>query len=587
MAFRQYTGPITETRNCKISARNRKYGSHRTAEKEVDYIVRTPSISYTVAADRESANVIIAYGGETVKKYRTDNGEWLDFIGTSITVYSNCTVQAKAINPFGVESHIATRAITELFHPAPEITSALSTDKSRLTVTIIYAASSTNRVCKIDDGNWTNYTGPLTLYDNCTVYAKGSNSNGLESAIVQRILTGIVIDVPVIIPGTKTSKTIVVTITYGNLVTRQYSFDNTNWVTYTGPVTISGTRTIYARGLTAIGRASSIVSYPFVVVTRRWIWVAQPNITLATFTPLGIVRDKDGELHLFEGNKHFIYNLSTRQFSIAEPDLTGSVPRTHGSRMCLDKNGDIMGIGADASNTSLTPGTQVIRYNRTTKQFDLLSNNAPSVNHGCFIDKHGRLLTTADAGIGGGNISEFNYSNNTFTTLNTTSAGPRPPALIVKQSVELFSDGQLHTFQGLSSVNPLVQTNCSEFNYNTDSWDNISFFRFIPSDLYPSDETINVGTYVIKFIDKYGDLHFLADMYEGTYQTLRIQHGHLTYDHTTKTFYGEENIGGVNLYTDNGSGMNTSYLHKACFLDKQNTVHLFYGVKHYTLEEIN
>lgn len=52
------------------------------------------------------------------------------------------------------------------------------------TITITYSGDSTTRLYKVDAGEWTNYSDPVELNHNATVYAKGVDPAGNESAVI-------------------------------------------------------------------------------------------------------------------------------------------------------------------------------------------------------------------------------------------------------------------------------------------------------------------------------------------------------------------------------------------------------------------
>ena len=67
-----------------------------------------------------------------------------------------------------------------------------------------------------------------------------------------------------------TNKSITATITYPEItvLTKQYSFDNNIWITYTGPVTIENNRTIYARSIVSTNQGSDSTRVASLTVTN-------------------------------------------------------------------------------------------------------------------------------------------------------------------------------------------------------------------------------------------------------------------------------------------------------------------------------
>ena len=79
-----------------------------------------------------------------------------------------------------------------------------------------------------------------------------------------------------------TNKSITATITYPEItgLTKQYSFDNNIWITYTGPVTIENNRTIYARSIDSTNQGSDSTRVASLTVTN--IDKTQPTVTFGT-----------------------------------------------------------------------------------------------------------------------------------------------------------------------------------------------------------------------------------------------------------------------------------------------------------------
>ena len=99
-----------------------------------------------------------------------------------------------------------------------------------------------------------------------------------------KAITTVNITKPTITPSTTapTNKSITATITYPNItgITKQYSFDNNIWITYTGPVTIENNRTIYARSIDSTNQGSDSTRVASLTVTN--IDKTQPTVTFGT-----------------------------------------------------------------------------------------------------------------------------------------------------------------------------------------------------------------------------------------------------------------------------------------------------------------
>jgi len=259
-----YTGPFTVDFNCRVRARSGKWGTFITTTRDIVNIVMFPVILITNSEDLQSAQVTINFFNMPMQEYRIEetsgSDEWLTYT-EPITLFNNFTVLARSANDFGINSNIVQRQVTGLITQAPIIKADLLNNRTAYLIEIIYNPSSVQKLFRIGPGEWENYLSPFYLYENKTIFAKSVNAFGMESDTVQKALTGIEIDDPVIsyeIVNQNTQANI--NIEYGNLFIKEYSLDNINWNNYTQTISIFKDIIVFARGFTAQNRPSNTIS---------------------------------------------------------------------------------------------------------------------------------------------------------------------------------------------------------------------------------------------------------------------------------------------------------------------------------------
>jgi len=149
--------------------------------------------------------------------------------------------------------------------PEPASFSANITDLTNqdVTVTINYPEQAVVRQYKIDDGNWLDYTGPVVMTQNGTIYARSQSASGIwseESSYTVSNIDRIPPDQPTITPNitSPTTGIVVLTISYpADATIKEYKIGQEgNWYSYMEPVPVASNATVYARATDAAGNTS-------------------------------------------------------------------------------------------------------------------------------------------------------------------------------------------------------------------------------------------------------------------------------------------------------------------------------------------
>lgn len=145
--------------------------------------------------------------------FQLSTGTWytvkLEMSGTTINVYvngalkltaSDSSLSAGAVGlvPYKVTARYDDIIVdggstpTPVTYPTPTLTpNTTASNVSSVTVTIGNYGSAPIKQYRIDSSSWMNYTAPVTVTQNCTIYAQGSDSSGNKSSIGSLVISNI------------------------------------------------------------------------------------------------------------------------------------------------------------------------------------------------------------------------------------------------------------------------------------------------------------------------------------------------------------------------------------------------------------
>lgn len=156
----------------------------------------------TIQPTNSGVTVTISFPGDAaVKKFKTENGSWIDYSGPFV-LYSNETIYAKSQDLAGNWSNIGIIGISNI-DLTPPSTPQLSLSTYMLTnesiaVTITFPGDALVKKFKTENGSWINYSSPFTLYANDTIYAKCQDLAGNWSNIGSIVINNIDCDPPIL-----------------------------------------------------------------------------------------------------------------------------------------------------------------------------------------------------------------------------------------------------------------------------------------------------------------------------------------------------------------------------------------------------
>ena len=272
-----YTGPVAVTDNNTVFARCRDAAGNisNTASLLVSNIDKQPPDAPTLSA----SNYQPTNGDVTIwatfpadaayNEIKIGSGDWTEYTGPVILT-ANDTVLARCSDALGNVSAPGTIIVGNIDKVAPaapvlSASTALPTNQD-VTVTVTYPADAAVMECKVGDGDWADYSAPVAVPSNCTVYARCADAAGNESETVSLVIKNIdkqAPDTPTLLPSNAlpTNKDITVEITYpSDAYTEEYKLGDGAWTPYTSAVTVTENTAVYARCFDEAGNVSGLGS---------------------------------------------------------------------------------------------------------------------------------------------------------------------------------------------------------------------------------------------------------------------------------------------------------------------------------------
>ncbi|WP_082927538.1 discoidin domain-containing protein [Paenibacillus oryzisoli] len=283
--------------------------------------------------------------GVAATYYTVDGGAQQTGNTVMLTTYGIHTIVYWSVDWAGnvEQEHTVTVNIAATTPPAAASLYADRTDPTNqdVHVTITYPLEAAVREYKVGDtGVWTAYTGPVTLFENATVYARSADADGnisdessyTVSNIYKTVLGDAVFTADLTGP---TSGNVTVTISFpDNVVVKEYKIGNSGtWTTYVSPITVSDNVTVYARSKDFVGNESHVSSYVVNNIVSKS--KAKPGVAVLTEDNGQDTGLQDGNfnilMNLWYGENGRIYKLYENDVLIETKTLTDDTPNAQSS----------------------------------------------------------------------------------------------------------------------------------------------------------------------------------------------------------------------------------------------------------------
>ena len=268
-SWKTYSGSIQFQENGTVSFRGTDAAGNTSdvATYDVTNIDRVapdqPVITVTPTNPTNAAVLVSAeFAADALNpRYSFDGQTWLSYEAPIVFMENGpimflCNDEAGNMS---FTSYMVTN-IDRLPPERPIATASTTVPTSRdVAVTAMFSGDSILRQYSLDGLSWLNYTAPVILSENGTVFFRGTDAAGNASQITSCTVDNIDKTAPVItLTGdtTANSSTVLTAATEAG-VTLFYSVDNNNWIQYNGELTVSGNATYYFRGTDAAGNTGT------------------------------------------------------------------------------------------------------------------------------------------------------------------------------------------------------------------------------------------------------------------------------------------------------------------------------------------
>ncbi len=213
-----------------------------------------------------NVTVTVDFGDAAIKRYSLDGGKnWIDYTGP-ITVDQNQRIYFYS-NSTDIERAFYYE-VTNIDHSAPDapvvtLSPAEMTNQD-VVMTVTFAADAATRQYSFDGATWLNYTAPLTITENGTVYFRFADALGNvdTSDFTVSNIDKVAPEKPVAtadVTAPTNGKVTVSAVFPDDAALQQYSLDGgENWESYTGALVFEENQAILFRAIDAVGNVSEI-----------------------------------------------------------------------------------------------------------------------------------------------------------------------------------------------------------------------------------------------------------------------------------------------------------------------------------------
>lgn len=314
-----------------------------------------------------------------IKEYKVGSGAWTTY-SSPVVMSENRAIYARSKDAAGNLSNETSYNVTNIDKIAPGVatfTADKTTETSgNVTVTITYPSDGAVKQYKIGStGTWTNYTAPVVMTTNGTIYARSTDAAGNTSAESNYVVSNIDKTAPgaATFSADKTTPTngsVNVTITFpSDASVKQYKIGATGtWTTYTTPVVMTANGTIFARSSDTAGNISPESSYEV------------NNIDKTAPGPATFTADKttatNGSVNV---TITFPSDASIKQYKIGESGIWTA----YTSPVAMNDNGTIYARSSDAAgNQSVESSYNVTNIDKTAPGAATFSADKTTLTNG-------------------------------------------------------------------------------------------------------------------------------------------------------------------------------------------------------------
>ena len=312
---------------------------------DLSLIVGSPDFSITVSTSLAAGTYVLAQGAagfsKTVTLRNTEEQE-LGTLSVGKTVALEGHSYTLNLDLEGLTLSVVSASGPDTTPPEKPTVSADITEPTLqdVTVTAVFSDDSVIREYSLDGGKtWLAYTGGVVFSRNGTVGFRGTDAAGNRSEVASYSVTNAFKtppDAPTVSasPSGPTNGNVVLTVDYPNdPATKQYSLDNSVWLTYTGAITVGENGTYYFRSIDLMGQLSEVTEFSVTNIDRvpPVKPTASADVTAKTFRPVTV-------------SAVFSNDSAEKQYS-----LDSKTWKSYTSGVAMTANGTVYFRGIDAA----------------------------------------------------------------------------------------------------------------------------------------------------------------------------------------------------------------------------------------------
>ncbi|WP_231734930.1 hypothetical protein [Bacillus sp. FJAT-29937] len=330
----------------------------------------------TVPTNKD-VTVTITYPNDViVKEFKIGSGAWQAYV-SPVVISVNETVFARGKDAAGNWSEESSLEVSNIDRepPADANFSVSTTEQTNqdVTVTINYPNDSVAKQYKIGpSGVWTDYTSPVVMTANETLFARSQDAAGNWSAETNVVINNIDKEAPekptiAVDNSNETNTDVQVTISYpSDAKNTEYRLNGGAWTPYTAPLLISQNSKVEARSIDTAGNISEVSSLeinnidkekPVITLTPSRIDPVNTeiNVNVGVIDNNPIVEKKWAKGN--QSESHFLSNgtdISGESFNVSENGTYTVFAKDSAGNISI-KSIDIANIDMEAPVIVLTP----------------------------------------------------------------------------------------------------------------------------------------------------------------------------------------------------------------------------------------
>ena len=341
-----------------------------------DYLDNPSNAQFTLTVQdrQEGGQYVLADYAQSFSasiSVRTTSGKYLGTLSPGGSLSNGATTYSLSLYNGTLLLNIFTDNIAPTVYNVKASTTAITNGNVTVSASFADDTELARKLYSIGSGAWRDYTGPVVVTENTTVYFQAIDASGNVSEIVSYSITNIDKTAPARPTASAsttapTNQEVTVTATFSSdTKTKQYSTDNVTWKSYSSGVVFSSNGAVYFRGIDSAGNYSEVTSYAVTNIDKT-----APGKPTASASTTAMTNQNVTVTATFSGD------TKTKQYS------TDNVTwKSYSSGIVFSSNGTVYFRGIDAAdNVSEVASYEVTNIDKTApaKPTATASTTAPT-----------------------------------------------------------------------------------------------------------------------------------------------------------------------------------------------------------------